>query len=204
MEEYEFEGYAFETREQFNEARREKEAIDYLKAHMDATSSVAMSRLYNKLLDQKTLKTPLGMDYLRKLRAEIVALEPQADAQLRPVPQAQKRMTALTETEVKRATGEANRKIYELNSEKRRWKIATFVLAIIVIGMFAISLSGYYSPFRDYEKAVQDEYGAWGDRLRTQEEKLKDREAQLDEKEKTLTEWEARLQERLDMSNSDN
>ncbi len=66
--EYKFKGYTFYSEEEFNEAKKENETIEYIKSRTDITNTETVIALYNKLIDRRVITTVIGLDFLKRLR----------------------------------------------------------------------------------------------------------------------------------------
>ena len=66
--EYKFKGYTFYSEEELNEAKKENETIEYIKARTDLTNTETVVALYNKLIDRNVITTVVGQDFLKRLR----------------------------------------------------------------------------------------------------------------------------------------
>lgn len=179
MAKYVLDDYTFYSKEEKAAALKEKEAIEYLNGHTEDGNVVVMTRLYNKLLDQNTFVTRLGIDYLTSLRAKIISLNAMADENLRPVPSPKSFEVERQEENAQRNVLVQRRKIGNLNNKLNIYRAAVIVMAGIIIAMFIIVLVGKYNPFTDYEEQLQDKYGSWHDSLNDKEVKLGKQEAEL-------------------------
>lgn len=72
VNEYKVAGYSFLNTKDYNEAKREAESIDYIRTNTDLADSSKVLKLYNKLLDQKTMKTVVGYGFLKELQDAII------------------------------------------------------------------------------------------------------------------------------------
>ncbi len=168
--EYKFKGYTFYSEEEYNEARKENETIEYIKSKADLGRTDAVIALYNKLIDRNVISTVVGLDFLKRLRG--IALNDQmVDAsKLRELPvievskkKKEKEKIKLTKDQIMK------RKILGL-------EILVMGLVIIIIGMFVIVLTGKSSPLKSvYEQDVLDRYASWQQDLDEKQEWINER-----------------------------
>ena len=72
-DEYQVDGYLFISKEDRDLALEEKQKIDYFEEKTKGKNKTMLLNLYDSILDQKLFKTPVGLEYLRKLREELIA-----------------------------------------------------------------------------------------------------------------------------------
>ena len=65
-------GFEFNNEENFNMAKKELDYMMHINVNLDNLSSEKTLELYNKLIDDKLFKTPIGMEFLRKLQNNIL------------------------------------------------------------------------------------------------------------------------------------
>ncbi|MCR5153501.1 MAG: hypothetical protein K6B75_01515 [Lachnospiraceae bacterium] len=167
----EFSGHTFEDEESLEEAKKEAEAIEYLKAKTDLTNPEVMLRLYIRLLDRETLKTPVGMDFLVELRGKIIESGVISDELLKPVPTYKGETKKLIKNKKQRAEDE----VKKLRGLVSVLGIVCAFLGFMVIGMFVMALTGYTSPARRvYEEQILDKYASWAEDLNSKEVELRE------------------------------
>lgn len=174
---YHFQGHTFATEQELTEARKEAEAIAYLRARTDFQNTATLLKLYNKLLDRKMMETAVGLDFLKEIRTAIETSGMISPEQLRPLPELGKKKASAARKRKTESEG-------ELEKYKRQaalLKITVCFLSAMVVGMFVIALLGKRSPLAiRYEEEVLNRYGAWSDELTRREERLKDVLAELE------------------------
>ena len=80
------EGYSFATVADCELGKSEKKKIEYLESKLDYTKPATIYRLYEKALSDRTFKSPVGYEFLRKLQAFLMS-EPSIDpATVSPIP----------------------------------------------------------------------------------------------------------------------
>lgn len=158
--EYKFKGYTFYSEEEYNEAKKENETIEYIKARTDLGRTDTVIALYNRLIDRKVISTVIGLDFLKRLRGLALKDEMVQASKLRDLPD----ISASQKPRVKEK--KALTKTQRLERENIGLKIIVIGLAVILIGMFLILLTGDLTPFKSiYEEQVMNEYAGWKQEL---------------------------------------
>lgn len=203
------EGFQFESASQYTKAKREAEAIDYIKLKMDLSEPRTAAKVYYKLLEKGNLKTVVGLSFLKQLRDYIVAEGVVREEDLKSIIVTSGReggdmenVGDETALELSGETDENEKKPFEDSDETKEKKLKSVVLyyrqrakktaiviaflVIIIIAMFIITLKSNNSPFADAEAAMQDKYAGWAEELENWEHELEYREEQLILNEKQL------------------
>ena len=99
IEAYVVNEYQFELREEYETALQEKKGVEYLDAQLDYGDTQKVLRTYNELIRKKIFYTPVGIDYLRRLRNVLVNSEEIAEDNIMPlyVPSGKKKDSAKVE-----------------------------------------------------------------------------------------------------------
>ena len=64
-------GFEFNNEENFNMAKKELDYTMHINENLNNLNSEKTLELYNKLIDDKLFKTPIGMEFLRKLQKKL-------------------------------------------------------------------------------------------------------------------------------------
>lgn len=203
-------GFQFDSADAYAKAKREAEAIEFIKLKMDLNDPRTAAKVYYKFLEKQTLKTVVGMSFLKELRDFIVSsgVVSEDDLKCIRVPGRANETTAesvgdetaleMTESE---QPGETKPYIESDEDRERKMKSVVFyyrqkskktniviaALIIIIVAMFAVTLSSNRSPFADVETEIQDRYASWAEELKDWESELKEREQRVSELEKQTT-----------------
>ena len=70
--EYKLQGYCFTDVEEYREAKREAESIDYIRAKTDLEDLNKVTKLYYKLVDKQTFQSVIGYEFLKELQDKIL------------------------------------------------------------------------------------------------------------------------------------
>lgn len=160
---YNYKGFSFDTREELELAKKEDEAIEYLKAKTNTNDPEVVLKLYNKLLDRNMFVTPVGTKFLLDMKKYILESGIIDESRLKRIPADQKRRPETKKT-----------KENKLIKENIYLKITVFIMSLLIIAMFIIALTGKMSPAASvYEMQIRDKYAKWAEQLSDKEEELR-------------------------------
>lgn len=178
-------GYCFGSYEDANVALKEMKNAQYLEERINSMSLKQMIAVYNKMIDEKMFKTPVGWEYLKYLRERIVQQGEKVE-NLRPIPlyitfttdsSDDKSMEHVAKMYVKN-----NRNTIEkVRSNLKNSIILNAVLIILVIAMLIITLKAPTPNMLNYKQAITNQYSEWEQELTQRENKIKERELQLED-----------------------
>ena len=176
-------GFTFRTKEEYSKAKKEQEAIAYIKANTDLMNMKNRYKLYCRLNSKETFQTIIGVQFLSELRESLLKANFISEEQLEPV--------LVTSTVVEKAVlpknvsanRQADSKFSSLYEKQKHKKELAYVvigfLSIIIAGMIIISYTGNHSNLEMLENKIIDKYSAW-------EAELEEKEAELNQKEEQL------------------
>ncbi|MDD5949026.1 MAG: hypothetical protein PUC39_04775 [Lachnospiraceae bacterium] len=178
MELYYVDGYAFETREEYNLALREQKNIHTLMKKIDMQDRDSILVVYKRLASRGILVTPIGLSFLHSLRDTLVHEFHMEETELPMISVAIKR-----ESKSSQDSDFTKEQLVRENQKKTgtilRLKIVIGGLLVIVIGMFILTAVNPDVGYIRSENKLVNKYSAW-------EEELKAREAAVKEKEQKL------------------
>lgn len=169
---YTFQGHTFENEKQWLLAKKEAEAVEYLRAKTDFNDGEMLLKLYNKILDRKMMETEIGIDFLAEIRKRIVEIGIVKENRLREIPELKQRAVK------QRLEEKKSRELMKLEKERRTntiLRIVCIFLLLLVVGMFTIVLSGKRSPLAiRYEKEILNKYASWAEELTRKERAIRE------------------------------
>lgn len=172
-----FMGHTFEDEKQLLLAKKEAEAIEYLRAKTDFNNGEMLIRLYHRIIDNKMMETEIGVDFLVEIRKRIIEMGIMKEEQLKDIPELKKRKAK------KKAAEKKSMELLLIEKVKRQNAVLVVVclfLSALVIGMFVILLTGKRSPLAiRYEEELVNKYASWAQDLTQRENELNDRIAEL-------------------------
>ena len=182
------EGYSFYTEKDAALAENEKRKVQYLEARMDYDHPESILRIYNKAIDERIFKSPVGHFFLKSLQDYLAKQPGIAKESIADIPM------YVSFAEELRNTVKPAPKRPENRSNQSKPKeaganglmisvIINLVLAVAVIAMFVITLKTDQPNILNYEKAITNRYAAWEQELTEREKavRVKERELNIEE-----------------------
>lgn len=174
-------GYIFRTEEDARLANAEKQKIKYLEERIDYNTPDSIRYIYEKAIQDRIFKTPVGIRYLKHLQ-DFLLEQPGFDPDhVAAIPLDITFSGGLREQGQSARKREQNRK-QESDRQKSAFIISVIsnvLLAIAICAMFAISLKSDQPNIFNYERALRDKYASWEQELTEREQKIRDRELEL-------------------------
>lgn len=163
-------GFLFESLENANEARLEKEKITKLNDKLKNCDNDLLYKVYNKSLEKKTFKTPIGYAFLNDIRTKLISSD-YDPKEILPIP------VLANEVYLKPVVKEEPKS--NKNSNNKWLYLVIAMLVVVIISMFIIMGTSEKPTIINYENKLLNKYSAW-------EQDLNDREKQINIKEKEL------------------
>ncbi len=183
-ETWEVEGFQFRTQEEAKLARTELDKITFLEKRLRYDDPESILTIYNKAIENGIFQTPVGFQYLQKLKNFLEENNLASRARNIPLQQhsgsGQEQAHRQEEDKQHVARVRIQPSQYRaLRSKLRRSVWLNIILVLLVILMFAITLTGKNANILNYERVLTDRYAGW-------EQELTEREAAVREKERAL------------------
>lgn len=174
-------GYRFGSLKDAEMAREEAEKAKYFKERTKGKNPALLLAFYDKLLDEKVFKTPVGFEYLWDLQGQMKnAGVP--EEKIRPVSVyvnfSYKTGEELDNAFVRQRVRPAKRK----KNGNGLWisVCINVLLAVLVFAMFAITLKSDNPNILNYKQAILNEYATWEQELSERENRIREKERELD------------------------
>lgn len=176
-------GFIFVSAEDAELARQELIKIDYLEKRMNYHLPENILAVYNKVLENKMLRTPPGIEYLNKMRNHLLKTGIDAE-RIAPIPIYHNFAPKISgETTEGIARQRIERRLKKEKTEtaklKSRFQISVAVcllFAVLISVMFYITLSSDNPNILNYENALLNKYAAWEQELREREILIREKE----------------------------
>ncbi len=179
------EGFAFPSEADAELARQETQKIEYLEKRMNYKLPENMLAVYNKVLENKLIRTPVGWNYLRNMQTRMTeaGIKPE---QIQPIPLFgvfDPRIYNDDKSGVAKQKIKSNRKREKTALEKIRFRFQAAVVVIVILlvlaaAMFVILLQSDHPTIVNYEKAILDKYASWEQELTEREQVLREKESE--------------------------
>lgn len=185
-----FQGHTFDDEKQLIAAKKEAEAIEYLRSKTDFGNMNNLMKLYDRILDRDMMETVIGIEFLKEIRETLVGSGMFKDNQVRPVPLLPEVKKLKKRKEIQRRSREMT--LLERSERKNTiLKIVCFFMGVLVVGMFVIVLTGTRSPLAiRYEEQLINKYAAWAQEIQAKEDFLREYVRQLEQQGISVPGWE--------------
>ncbi len=174
-------GYCFGSLRDAKEARNESQTIAYFKEKTRGRTAGNLLALYDKLLDEKVFKTPVGWEYLKQLQEEILKSDISPD-QVRPITLYTGFTYRVQEDAQKAAMRQAEAIAQRKEKKDYRFRVSlcvNFLLAVLVAGMFLITLKSDNPNILNYKQVLTNQYASWEQNLTERENRIREKEQEL-------------------------
>lgn len=174
------EGFVFYTKRDAELAAQEQKKIEYLQARMNYSNPESILRIYEKAVDEKLFKTPVGIGFLKDMQNFLIRNEAIEDDKIPPIS-----LHVSFDDELREYSNPARRRVKP--SEKKEGGFPFFpvsvvlnvALVIAVIVMFWIAISAGQPNILNYENALVNKYAQWEQELTQREQAVRDKELEL-------------------------
>lgn len=191
-------GYRFAALDDVKQAQLEHQEQEYFETRLPREDAHKMLAIYNKVLDEKIFVTPVGWSFLLKMQEDLRRLNVEED-KIRPIPvYATFTHNPNSENSVLRQRITTPQKREKGNAGIKISILLNVVLCILVIAMFAITLSSSNPNILNYKSNIENKYAAWEQELTDRERVVRQKEAEL------LAEPEAEKEEKAEVNEETN
>lgn len=174
-------GFEFATEVEAKAAKNDENKIRAIDKKLNYNNFEAVSMVYNKAIENHVFETVIGELYLKKLQEHLIEIkETDSGFVLKPVP-IRSRLSYTKQTEETEKIKVRIRPQKEVKEKLKFSIILNFFLALIIVILFIITLTGENANIINYRTVITNQYAQW-------EQELKEREAAVKEKEKELFE----------------
>lgn len=178
-------GYQFYSEKDAKLAEAEQQKIEYLEARIDYSKPASVLVVYQKLIQERVFKTPVGLQYLKKIQG---FLKENNDNNEMDIPDIQLYFNYSGEVR-DRVTNVHNRIMHtqkKKDEEKQKLIISyilNIMLVIAMIAMLIITVNSDNPNIMNYEKVLTNRYASWEQELTEREEVIRQKEKELSIKE---------------------
>lgn len=176
-EQYKVNGFLFGDMTDVEIANQELSAIQYIDKKMERHGGETMLAVYQTALEKKMFRTPVGYSYLHQLQKRMTSLG--VDPNRIPAIPLYQVYNNNYKTEVRPVRKQPKKVV---NPDVRRMRYSIFgnvILVILVIVLFAITLTGENANAINYRNAIVNEYSAWEEELTEREQIVREKEREL-------------------------
>ena len=171
-------GFLFRTEKDAKLAEVERKKIAYLESKLDYSKPEDILYIYNKTVEEKIFRTPVGMMYLKQLQDFLLGQDKVDPALVVAIP------LNNTYQEQSKAVKEKiqSKKDKEIETKKSQLTISIVLnifLAIAMVAMFVISLNSDNPNIINYERNITNRYATWEQELTERENVIREKEREL-------------------------
>ena len=167
-------GYEFACLDDAILAQSEIKKIDYLKAHLDRGDADTVKALYDKAIDEKFFKTPVGIGFLTEMREYLIETLDYSEEEVRAIP-----LYMFYDTTKKKAPEKSVKK-KEHAGVLFTSIVLNIALIVAVIIMFWIATHTDHPNILNYETVLTDKYATWEQELTERETAVRQAERELE------------------------
>ena len=163
--------YTFDGKEEAEIAKKELQAVTYIRQNMDFSSPEKVLQIYLQIQEKELFHTVVGTSFLDELQGYLIEqklIEDERPKESFKAPSRQKTVP---------------------DKYKRRCRILLFLcimLLLIVVGMFVVAATSNSPNILNYEEKIQDKYSSWEQDLTQREKELKQEQEKLTQRENAL------------------
>lgn len=168
-------------------AKEEQKKIEYLEARIDYTRPDSILYVYNKAIQERIFKTPVGLAYLKNLRGFLLQQKAVSPDSVRQIP-----LYITFDGEIRETSAAVRPKVRPsaAKSEERKkaekhrfWftisVIGNLLLVIAICAMFSISLKSDNPNIINYKTNLINRYASWEQELTERENAVREKEREL-------------------------
>lgn len=172
------EGFLYYTDNDAVLAAQEQKKVEYLEQRMDYRHPETVLKLYNRALQERIFKTPIGLMYLKHLREFLLEQEGIDKENIQPIP-----LYMTFDGEIRERTNPAKKRIQPATKKKSMALPISVMLnvglIIAVIAMFVIALNASQPNILNYKDNLVNQYSAWEQELTEREKAVREKELEL-------------------------
>ena len=174
---YTIDGYVFGDMADVEIANQELCKINYIEKKIERHNGETILAVYQAALEKRMFRTPIGYNYLHQMQKRLVGMGIDKE-RIPPIPLFQV-FNNKYKTEERKPRLTVKKQI-PMDVKKLRYSIwVNVILFILVILLFAITVTGENANAINYRHAIQNEYSEWADDLMQREQIMREKEREL-------------------------
>lgn len=174
------EGFMFVSEQDARLAVQERKKIEYLEARMDYSRPEHILAVYEKAIRDRVFKTPVGVQYLKRLQTYLLEQTETKGEEIPPIP-----LYMTYCAELRESSSPAQQRVRPSEKKQRNSHafpisvILNVLLVIAVVSMFYILLQSNQPNILNYKRVLVNQYAAWDQELDQREEAIRQKEREL-------------------------
>lgn len=181
MQGVEAEGFLFLNGEDAALADKERKQIEYLDKHLDYKNAEQVLGVYQKLIGERTFKTPVGIIYMKHLQNFLANKTSIAKERIMAIPVDEPCDRCIPQPRTKLRSLQAAAKMHKEQKENSHKfsVILNFVLIVLVLAMFWMTMQSETPNIINYRIALENKYAGWEQELTEREQIVREKELEL-------------------------
>lgn len=169
-------GFAFFSNENAINAENEQKKVEYIEARMDYSKPERVLAVYEKAINEKIFKTPVGIYYLRDVQRYLKQQPGIDESRISPIP-----LYFGYESRSRERTNPVRQRVKPSQKQEKSNALPmsiflNVVLVIAIFAMFLITLNSEQPNVLNYERALKDKYAYWEQDLTEREQVIREKE----------------------------
>lgn len=167
-------GFIFSNEVISEKARKEMNAVSYLKGELAKLDGPHLLIAYKGLIDKDVFDTAEGYSFLKFVQQKLIADDSVDNSEIPPIP-------VYDSSEVVKANIEQMEPVWK----RRFFTLITVTIALLacIVFMFVLTATRDSPDILNYKQKLVDHYARWDESLTKREEQVRKREEELMEKE---------------------
>lgn len=174
------EGFQFNSHKDAEAARAEQDKVKLLESRLDYANPDQVRIIYEKAIQNRIFKTPIGYTYLHTLQKYL--RDYYEEDEVRSVPLFVNYIGSMRNysTPAKKRVEPQEAEIEPAEKKLKRSRVLNFLLILTIIVMFIINFYGETPNILNYEHVIVNRYAAWEQELTQRENVIREKEHELD------------------------
>lgn len=172
------EGFLFYTDKDAVLAAQEEKKVEYMESKMDYDNPASVLHIYNRAVQERIFKTPVGMMYLKYVQQFLNGCEEINQEEINPIS-----LFVTFDGEIREHSNPAKQRVQPAKKKKSNILpisiILNMALIAAVIAMFVITLNASQPNILNYEKNLVNQYSEWAQELTEREQAVREKEMEL-------------------------
>ncbi|MDD6381294.1 MAG: hypothetical protein PUG04_06385 [Lachnospiraceae bacterium] len=167
-------GFIFSNEMIAEKAKKEMNAVAYLRTELSDMDGIHLLRTYKELIDKEVFDTAEGYSFLKDIQQQLIADDSVDNTEIPPI-------LVYDASEVRH---------HQIEMEEPVWKgrfrglvIVTIALAACVAFMFVLTATQDSPNIINYKEKLENHYSEWDESLTKREKQVREKEEKLLEKE---------------------
>lgn len=168
-------GFQFLSKEDAEKARIDERKLEYLDNHVNCSSLSGVQAVYEKAIENRIFRSPIGWVYLQNLRKQMIELGAEPES-IMPIP------VLVAFSHIPQQDDYFPKQRIQRLPEKKKFPVLLFslvcnaVLVVLVIAMFVIANTSDTDNILNYKRNVTNRYASWDQEITQRENTVREKE----------------------------